>query len=187
MAIDEDALRAAFAGLRSRLDYIEVALGIYVRDEDLDKPKGDPTVRFAPRDWRGENYVQRRYSQCSPEFLESLAESLTWSANNPPSDPEKLEKHQKFAPGNRLDACRARTWARRLRRQAAVAAAKATEVRLAAAAAATGTLFADDDEEPNEDREQAARDAAMPLEGGPEDMLAPTGNASLFEDDGEGL
>jgi hypothetical protein len=186
MAIDEYGLRAALKAQSDRMATIERFLGIYVRDEELDGPRGDPSVRFPPRSWRGENFLQKRYSQCSPEFLDMLAESLQWSVDNPPSDPEKLEKHRKYAAGNKKDAALARTWARRLRVREALA--EVEEAKARAAALATESLFGSDDDakadEP-EDPEQAAKDAAMPLEGGPDDSPSDSGNESLFDDDGD--
>ncbi|HXN31734.1 MAG TPA: hypothetical protein VN894_07735, partial [Polyangiaceae bacterium] len=112
---DLDAVRKAFAELRDQLRYLEIALGAFVPDASLDRPHGDPTVRFAPNSWRGPDFVGKTFSKCSPEFLEALAETLTYSADNP--KPDKL----KYVAGNRKDSARARTWARRLRSTAAPA------------------------------------------------------------------
>lgn len=111
MTIDEDKLREAFADLRARVTYLEVASGLFASEEDLAGPKGDPTVRFAPRGWNGpEDAVKgKRYSQCAPDFLDVLAETLEYSGRNP--KPDKVQ----FAAGNLADARRARSWARRLR------------------------------------------------------------------------
>lgn len=113
--IDEDAMRAAFVALRARVEYLERASGLFAPDASLDRPNGNPKVKFAPRDWRGPNFVGKSFSQCSPEFLEVLAESLSWAADNP------TEGKEKFASYNRLDAARARSWARRIRSKAIAA------------------------------------------------------------------
>lgn len=109
MTIDEDKLREAFALLTARVAFLERHLQLFASDEDLDGPKGDPTARFNPKRWQGDDFKGRRYSQCTPDFLDVLAETLTWMADNP--QPQK----EKFVAGNRLDAARARSWARRLR------------------------------------------------------------------------
>ena len=109
MSIDEDALRAAFKALTERVAALERASGLFASDADLASQKGDPTVRFSPRDWRGPDHKGRRYSQCAPAFLEMLAESLAWSARQPPKDGKD------FRESNLRDAARARSWARRLR------------------------------------------------------------------------
>jgi hypothetical protein len=76
-------------------------------DRDLDGPHGDPTVRFKPRDWNGEDFKGCKYSTCSPEFLDVLADALEYFAAKG-SDPKK-------AGYDRKDAARARGWARRIR------------------------------------------------------------------------
>lgn len=129
MTIDEEAMRAAYAELRDRVRFLEAiltSLGLLVSDDALDQPKGDPKVRFMPRDWRGEDFTGKTYSECSPDFLERMASTLQWTADNPPRDPAQLEKHQRFERSNRLDAARARSWSRRLR---AVAASKRADSR----------------------------------------------------------
>jgi hypothetical protein len=110
--VDDDVLekmRAAYAELRARVAYLEKHLEIFASDEDLAHPQGDPQVKFPPKSWRGENYTGKRYSECSPDFLEVLAGTLDWMADNPQAGKEKFAKY------NRLDAKRARSWARRLR------------------------------------------------------------------------
>ena len=109
MSIDEEALRKAFAALQGRVAYLERALGLFASDEDLEGPRGDPVVKFAPRGWHGALQVGRRYSACEADFLEMLAESLAWSAGNPKAGKEK------YAAYDRADAARARSWARRVR------------------------------------------------------------------------
>lgn len=113
VAIDEKAMREAYAALRARVAYLEEASGLFAPDTSLDRPKGDPVVRFPPRSWQGPDFSGKRYSQCSPEFLECLASFLTWAADHP------KEGKEQYASSNRLDAARARSWARRLRAKTA--------------------------------------------------------------------
>ena len=156
MTIDEGALRQAFADLRTRIAYIERALGLFVSDADLDKPRGNIKVGFDPRNWRGPSHKGKRASDCSPEFLEAYAESLTWMAEHPKTDPDGAVDLKKSSY-NRLDAARARSWARRLR-QAKAAPAPIAEHLLAAAedlasaaAATPAGLFDDEDDFSSDD------------------------------------
>lgn len=102
-------LEATQRQLLARLASLEAATGLFADDKDLASSKGDPTVKFVPRAWRGANMANRRYSQCSPEFLDVLAGFLAWSADNP------REGKEKYAANDRRDAARARSWARRVR------------------------------------------------------------------------
>ena len=83
--------------------------GAVAPDKDLDGQYGNPEVKFVPRNWEGDDFKGKRFSECTAEFLTVLAESLQWSADNP------KEGKEKFAEYNRKDAARARGWAARLR------------------------------------------------------------------------
>lgn len=77
-------------------------------DRDLDSKWGDPFVRAkSPRDWTGENQLGKPFSECPPEYLEMVADRLDYFCETE-EDAKKL-KYQ------RLDASRARGWAKRLR------------------------------------------------------------------------
>jgi hypothetical protein len=156
--IDEAALRAAYADLRARVAYLEKASGLFADDASLDRPKGDPKVNFSPKAWRGPNFVGKNFSQCTPDFLEALADALTWAADNP-----KPGADPKFIGWNRLDAARARSWARRVRSQRAAAPANHSETRGTTADTAPGTkgqddfdAFADDNDDPFGDEDEGA-------------------------------
>jgi hypothetical protein len=105
-----EPVRAAFSDLRDRMTAIELRLGMYASDDDLDTPRGDPQIRFVPRNWNGPDYIGKRYSETSPAFLDILAEALQYSADHP-----KPDKPAKYADYARQDAARARSWARRIR------------------------------------------------------------------------
>ena len=105
---DPDFMRIV-TDLRVRLDALEVASGLYTTEADLDGPKGDPSVKFTPRRYTGQDVKGRRFSQCPPDALDAIAEALAWSADHP------KEGREKYADYDRQDARRARTWARRLR------------------------------------------------------------------------
>lgn len=110
--IDEAAFRRAYADLRARLAWLEVASGFFVPDEYLDTRKGDPVVPFMPQNWQGEDMKGKAFSLCSPELLDAIASMLWRMANKP-----KPGKEEYSARNRRMSAV-ARTWARRLRRQA---------------------------------------------------------------------
>lgn len=82
-------------------------------DAELDGEHGDPKVHKTPKGWKGPKFDGRPFSKCSPEFLDYFGDFKDWCADNPKegSDP-------KYARYDRLDAARARGWARRLRANA---------------------------------------------------------------------
>jgi len=88
------------------------ASGTVANDRALDAPNGNPIVKFTPRRWEGDSFNGCTYRDCSPEFLEVLAEALDWSAANP-----KVGKEQ-YAAENARCATLARAWARRIQGQA---------------------------------------------------------------------
>lgn len=79
--------------------------------DDLDGKYGNPSVRKDPPKWGGVSCVGRSFSECPPEFLDSLAGFLDWRAEKEASDPAK----EKYARYSRSDASRARGWAARIR------------------------------------------------------------------------
>lgn len=108
MATTDDLARE-LAQLRDRVDALESATGLFATDGDLASNKGDPVVKFVPRDWRGPDCKGRTYSRCPAGFLDVLAETLTWMAAHP------KEGKEKYAAYDAADARRARSWARRIR------------------------------------------------------------------------
>jgi len=80
-------------------------------DSDMDSQYGDPEIRKDPPKWAGESMVGKRYSQCSADYLLSLAGFLEWKAGKNESEgtPDKI----KYAGYDRRDAARCRGWARR--------------------------------------------------------------------------
>jgi hypothetical protein len=108
VSIDEAKLREAFTALQRRVTELEILCGLFVPERELDTPRGNPQVKFPPRGW-GDEWKGKRFSECPPDFLDALAESLSYAAAHPKAGREK------FAEWNKLDAARARSWARRLR------------------------------------------------------------------------
>jgi hypothetical protein len=87
------------------------AEGAVASDADLDGEHGDPLVRKDPPRWTGESYAEKHYSECSSAFLLCLAGFLDWCGeNDATSDNEKYRKNARY---KRLDAARARGWAKR--------------------------------------------------------------------------
>lgn len=82
-------------------------------DSDLDGRYGDPEVKAKdPRDWTGEPMQGRRFSECPAEYLEMVAERLDYFAEK---NATGTEEEQKKARYQKLDAARARGWAKRVR------------------------------------------------------------------------
>lgn len=104
-----EALEATTAELRRRFDSLETASGLYASEREMSGPYADPKVKFPLRDWRGQDFVGKTFSQCSPEYLDALAENLAYKSANP------KEGKEKYAKLDGADSRRARTWARRLR------------------------------------------------------------------------
>jgi hypothetical protein len=78
-------------------------------DADLDGPHGDPVVKFLPRDWTGDDFRQQTFSQCTPTFLDALANAYEYfAAKNMATDAQK-------AKWDGLSAARARGWSARLK------------------------------------------------------------------------
>lgn len=87
--------------------------GLVAPASDLDSQYGNPVVRKDPKRWSGASYAGCHFSECPPEYLESLADFKDWQADR---DEEKgTEDGIKYARYGRKDAARARGWAERLR------------------------------------------------------------------------
>jgi hypothetical protein len=80
-------------------------------DSDLDSQYGDEEIKAKmPRDWTGENYTNRRMSECPPELLDMLADRHDYFAS------KNREANEKQKEGYELrSARRARGWAARKR------------------------------------------------------------------------
>lgn len=82
-------------------------------DADLDGKYGDPEVKAKdPRDWTGPTMRGKRFSECPPEYLDMVADRLDYFCS---TNEGKTEEDQKKLKYQRLDASRARGWAKRLR------------------------------------------------------------------------
>jgi hypothetical protein len=87
-------------------------------DEDLDSPFGNYVVKKNPPRWNAGadgDYAGKTLSECSAEFLDSLAGFNDWRAKK---DDEAGEKDTKGRPKSyfaKRDAARCRGWAKRVR------------------------------------------------------------------------
>lgn len=84
-------------------------------DRDLDGPHGDPTLKFAPRDWTGPTFKGRRFSECPPDLLDMVADTFEWFASQAEQKNELTSAGKPVAQYKRADAARARGWAQRAR------------------------------------------------------------------------
>lgn len=109
-----DSLQAQLDSLTSELSALKLQLASLVAARpqpslpsvDIRGQYGDPIVRKDPPRWSGPSFVGRKYSQCTPEYLRSMAGFLQWKAGK---DDERGEI--KFAKYSRIDAARALAWA----------------------------------------------------------------------------
>ena len=85
-------------------------------DRDLDGDYGDPIVKAkSPRDWTGEPMLGRKFSECPAEYLDLVAERLDYFAGQSEATGELASNGKPVADYKRLDAARARGWAKRVR------------------------------------------------------------------------
>jgi len=86
-------------------------------DRDLDGDYGDPVLRTPPRDWSSANgnFAGKRYSECPPELLDLIAERHDYFADKARDTDEMTKKGKPVEPYQRMDAARARGWAKRQR------------------------------------------------------------------------
>lgn len=89
------------------------AVAATASDADLDGKYGDPEIKARdPRDWTGPTMKGRRFSECPPEYLDMVAERLDYFCSQNKGETEEDQKKLKY---QRLDASRARGWAKRIR------------------------------------------------------------------------
>jgi len=111
-----DELAAAVKRIESRLAGMNAGGGEVASDRDLDGPHGNQAVRKDPKRWNVErdgSYVGCKWSECPPEYLETLAGFKDWQAQQ--DDKKGDEDSKRKASFSRLDAKRMRGWAQRLR------------------------------------------------------------------------
>ena len=84
-------------------------------DADLDSQYGDPEVKRDPKQWAGESMVGRRFSQCPPDYLETLAGFKDWQARKDDESGAVDDKGRPKSHWAKKDAARARGWGKRVR------------------------------------------------------------------------
>lgn len=87
-------------------------------DADLDSQWGNPQVRKNPPRWQGQDCTGLNYSDCPPEFLDTLAGFLDWQAGKAEEKNETTTQGKPRGPLIRRDAARCRGWAARIRAKA---------------------------------------------------------------------
>lgn len=108
-------LRAILQALSPDAPAARGAAGAVASDRDLDGQYGNPEVRTDPKRWNGPTFKGRRYSECSPEFLDVLAEFLEWQGQQSDRKNERTNNNKPVGDYRRQDAARARGWAKRIR------------------------------------------------------------------------
>jgi hypothetical protein len=116
-SIDQSLKMLVAIAQRKALDRVTAAASkpgpIVASDHDLDGQYGDPVVKAKdPRDWTGEPMNGRKFSECPPEYLEMVAERKDYFVSQ---NPQATDEDKKKAKYDRLDAARARGWAKRIR------------------------------------------------------------------------
>lgn len=84
-------------------------------DRDLDGKYGDPELKVCPRDWTGPSYKGRKFSECPPALLDLAAEMFDYFGRQADEKNERTEKGKPVGEYRRLDAAKARGWAKRIR------------------------------------------------------------------------
>ena len=84
-------------------------------DRDLDGAYGNPILKFLPRDWTGESFKGRRFSDCPAPLLDLVAETFDYFATQAEQKDERANNGKPVAAYKRADAARARGWAKRIR------------------------------------------------------------------------
>jgi len=118
-----DGLSRAVNKMAAQSSIKTVAPAVATRDTDvppdIDGPKGDPEIRFEPRDWKGPPCRGKRMSECPADFLDAFAKFKDWSAAKDDGAGTSGEVDAKGYPKSgkwaRFDAALARGWADRAR------------------------------------------------------------------------
>lgn len=108
-------VRALNAKLDAIITDADVKSGKLADDADLDGKYGDPTVKFMPRDWTGEDFAGCHMSEMPAELLDRVAASCDYRAEKAERENTLTSGGKPVAPFNRKDAARARGWAKRIR------------------------------------------------------------------------
>lgn len=83
-------------------------------DRDLDGPYGNPEIKRDPPRWTGTSFAGARFSDATPDYLESLAGFFEWKARESDKKNELANNGKPRSQYLRKDAARARGWRRRI-------------------------------------------------------------------------
>lgn len=83
-------------------------------DSDLDGPYGNPEIRKDPPRWTGPSFAGAKFSDATPEYLDSLAGFLEWKAKESDKKNEMANNGKPRSGYLRKDAARARGWRKRI-------------------------------------------------------------------------
>lgn len=83
--------------------------------QQLDTEHGNPVTRKMPKFWTGDDHSGKHYSECPPELLDMIADNLDWSAGKADEKQEVTTAGKPISGFKRMDAARARGWAKRKR------------------------------------------------------------------------
>lgn len=112
----DDTLKKMLRLAQQRTSKITAAQGPTIADDrDLDSQWGDPAVRKMPPRWKGDDFSGLHMSQCPAELLDALAGFFDWAAGKAEENNERTDKGKAIADYKRMDAARARGWAKRIR------------------------------------------------------------------------
>jgi hypothetical protein len=89
--------------------------GTVASDYELDGQYGNPEIKKDPPRWSGDSMVGRRFSQTSPDYLDTVAGFKDWSAAKDDAAGAVDDKGRPKSHWARKDASLARGWAKRLR------------------------------------------------------------------------
>lgn len=117
-------LKALILALHSKVDRLTGgstqaasahAVGEVADAAELDSQWGNPQIRKDPPRWSGESFAGCRFSECSPEYLDTVASFNDWRADQDDKAGAVDAKGRPKSYFARKDAARARGWAARIR------------------------------------------------------------------------
>ena len=82
-------------------------------DRDLESNYGNFVVQRDPPRWKGASFIGKRLSECTPEYLDVLADFRLWKADR--EQERNTEESAKRVIYLRRDAARCRGWAAKIR------------------------------------------------------------------------
>lgn len=114
---DTDYLKSIDTTLKAILKHFASSDGATIAsDSDLDGKYGNPEVKIRdPRDWSGDSMIGRKFSECPADYLDMIASRLDFFAGKSDEEGKETAAGKPVSQYQRLDAARARGWAKRVR------------------------------------------------------------------------